>query len=296
MNWNTLNYVVEIAKQRSFSKAAQALYVAQPSLSQSIQALERELGTPIFDRSKSPIKLTYAGELFVSWANQALLTREQTFRQISDVTEGAKTRLVVGMGFSRSAFLFPNIIAEFRRLRPNCTLILEENSTNLLLESDDLDLLIDVPHDESLMSESVVVAEERMMLAVPKSFDFIAVEHEGDYPVLRLSDYSKCPFVMLSEGQMLRNVCLSLCSQEGFVPKTALECRSLQTAYSMAEAGIGVTLVPELVVRHADIAQKLRFAVIGETPTVRKIAATYRKDRYLTDDAKVLIELMKNML
>ena len=134
MNWNTLNYVVEIAKQRSFSKAAQALYIAQPSLSQSIQALERELGTPLFDRSRSLIKLTYAGELFVEWAQQALRSREQTFKQITDVSENAKTRIVVGLGFSRGAFLFPNIIAEFRKLRPNCTVILEENTSNLCTE------------------------------------------------------------------------------------------------------------------------------------------------------------------
>lgn len=296
MNWNTLHYVIEIAKHRNFSKAAQALYIAQPSLSQSIQALEKELGTQLFDRTHSPVTLTYAGELFVSWAQQALTLRDQTFRQISDVTDGAKTRLVVGMGFSRSAFLFPNIIAEFRRLRPNCTIVLEENTTNLLSESDDLDLLIDVPHDESLISSSVVLAEERMMLAVPKSLEFRADEHEGDFAVLKLSDYADYPFIMLSEGQMLRKVCINLCAQAGFIPKTALECRSLQTAYSMAEAGVGVTLVPELVVKHAGIAQKLRFGVIGETPTVRKIAATYRKDRYLTDDAKVLISLMQKML
>ena len=296
MNWNTLNYAVEIAKQKSFSKAAQALYIAQPSLSQSIQALERELGTPIFDRSKSPVKLTYAGELFVEWARQTLLTREQTFKQIADTAEGAKTRLVVGVGFSRSAFLFPNIIAEFRKLRPNCTVILEENTTNLLSENDELDLLIDVPHDESLINDSIIIAEERMLLAVPENFEFIAEQREDDVPVLKLSDYSNHPFVMLSDGQMLRNVCLSLCSQEGFAPQTAVECRSLQTAYSMAEAGIGVTIVPELVVRHTLSSHKLHFGVIGEIPLIRKIAVTYRKDRYLSEDAKVLIELMQEML
>ena len=56
MNWNTLRYVVEIAEQKSFSKAARKLYLAQPSLSQSIRALEQELGTPLFDRTRSPLR------------------------------------------------------------------------------------------------------------------------------------------------------------------------------------------------------------------------------------------------
>ena len=72
MNWNTLRYVVEIAEQKSFSKAARKLYLAQPSLSQSIRALEQELGTPLFDRTRSPLGLTYAGELFTKWAKESL--------------------------------------------------------------------------------------------------------------------------------------------------------------------------------------------------------------------------------
>jgi len=294
MNWNTLNYVIEIAKHKSFSKAAQALYIAQPSLSQSIQALEKELGTTLFERS--PVKLTYAGELFVEWAKESLRTREQTFRKIADIIEGVKTQLVVGVSLSRSAYLFPNIIAKFREVRPNCSLVLIEKPTNLLSENDDIDLLIDIPKDESLLSTSVILAEERMMLAVPEKIEFNASEREGDFPVLNLSDYSKCPFVVLSEDQMLRKVCLSLCAKEGFVPEVALECRSLQTAYSMVEAGIGVTLVPELFVRHAVGRGGVKYGVIGQEPSVRKIAATYRNDRYLTEDAKILITIMKEML
>jgi len=296
MNWNSLSYVIEIARQRSFSKAAKELYIAQPSLSQSIRALENELGTPLFDRTGSPVKLTYAGELFVSWANEALRTREQTLKQIYDLSQGMKTKLVVGVSFSRSAYLFPNIMAEFRRLRPNCTVRLIEQPTSLLSEDDDLDLLIDVPRDGSATVTSITLAEERIMLAIPGNISFPAIQKKEDFPVIELSDFSQYPFIVLSEDQMLRKVCFSLCAQQGFTPQIAMECRSLQTAYSMVEAGVGVTVIPELFAKHLTVGNAAYRCVIGKRPTVRKIAAIYRNDRYLTEDARVLIDLLQKML
>ena len=296
MNWNTLRDVVEIAEQKSFSKAARKLYLAQPSLSQSIRALEQELGTPLFDRTRSPLRLTYAGELFAKWAKESLRSQEQTVRRIADVAEGVRTRLVVGVSFSRSAYLFPGVMAQFRRERPNCSVILVERPTSLLSQEDNLDLLIDVPHDESLLDTSVLLAEERLLLAVPPNLAGSVRPSGGDFPSVSLADFSDQPFVLLSEDQMLRQICFSLCAQEGFVPQIALECRSLQTAHAMAEAGVGVTLVPELFVRHAVRDRTMCYCVMQGHPAVRKLAVTYRSDRYLSEDARILIGLLQKLL
>jgi len=295
VNWNTLNYVIEIAEQGSFSKAAQKLYVAQPSLSQSIKALEKEIGTPIFDRSKSPVTLTYAGELFVRWAKDTLYSREETIRQISDVGGGVKTRLIVGVSFSRSAYPFPSILARFRQLRPNCTIVLVEQTTNVLLEMDDLDLFVGVMNDEHINTTSVMLTEERILLAVPKCYQLEIKRYQDGFPVVNISDFSKKPFIVLSEGQMLRKMCTSLCAREGFYPEIALECRSIQTANAMVEAGIGVTLVPELFVKHS-AGDRANYCIIENQAVVRKIAVSYRNDRYLTQDARILIDLLKEMI
>ena len=74
MNFNTLRYVVAVAKERNFSKAAQSLYVSQPTLSQNIQALEARLGIQLFDRKKYPIMPTHAGKLYIEFAQQVLLS------------------------------------------------------------------------------------------------------------------------------------------------------------------------------------------------------------------------------
>ena len=296
MNWNTLRYVVEIAQQRSFSKAARKLYLSQPSLSQSIQALEKELGTPLFDRTQSPVALTYAGELFTAWAQEALHSQEQTVRQIADVAQGTRTHLVVGVSYSRSAYIFAAVMGQFYQRRPLCTVSLLEGTTNTLAREEHLDLLIDVPHEDSFEEVSILLAEERMLLAIPPQFDCPIQEVPGDFPKVRLADLAKYPFVVLSEMQMLRRLCVSLCARCGFSPNIVLECLSLQTAHAMVEAGIGITLVPELFARYAVRENQVRYCVIADQPSMRKIAAIYRSDRYLSKDAQVMIELLQQML
>ena len=70
MNWNQLQYVITIAEEKSITKAAQKLYISQPSLSLSIQALEKETGIPLFERNRGEMKLTYAGSLFYEWRSE----------------------------------------------------------------------------------------------------------------------------------------------------------------------------------------------------------------------------------
>ncbi len=299
MNWNVLRYAVAIAEERSFSKAARRLYLAQPSLSQSIAALERELGTPLFDRSESPLRLTHAGELFVEWARDALREQEQTVRRIADLTEGAETRLTVGASPSRSAYLLPPVMSRFRQLRPNCSVIVYERTTNELwapFEQGKLDLLLEIPFADVPFSSSIFLGTEQSMLAVPQNLPCPIQSQEGEFPVVNLADFSQHPFVTLSEGQMLRRLCTSLCARYGFRPKIVLECRSVQTAHAMVEAGVGVAIMPEFFVRHAVLGSGTRYCLLEGESAQRKIAVTYRNDRYLSRDAQALIELLQEML
>ena len=97
MNFNTLRYVVAVAKERNFTKAARSLYVSQPTLSQNIQALEAKLGTPLFDRKSYPITPTYAGKLYIDFAQQVLLSESQINRKIGSVVYNPRMRNRIGM-------------------------------------------------------------------------------------------------------------------------------------------------------------------------------------------------------
>lgn len=299
MNWNVLRYVIAIEEEGGFSKAARRLYLAQPSLSQSIAALEQELGTPLFDRSVNPPRLTHAGTIFLEWARDALRGQEQTVRRIADFTDGSQTHLTIGVSPSRSAYLLPPVIVRLQTLRPNCSVTLFERSTRELwepFEQGRLDLLLDIPHRELMGVESVLLGHEQLMLAVPKNLECPIRQPGGEFPTACLADYRNHPFVALSPGQMLREYCISLCEQSGFHPRIALECYGLQTAYEMVEAGVGVSILPEFFIRHATQKREACCCLLDGAPAARDIAVSYRGERYLSRDAQLLIELLQEML
>lgn len=127
MNFNTLRYVVAVAKERNFSKAAQSLYVSQPTLSQNIQALEARLGIQLFDRKKYPIMPTHAGKLYIEFAQQVLLSESQINRRITNIAANPRLRLRIGVPPSRSMILMPEIVHAIYLDYPDCLISLEDN-------------------------------------------------------------------------------------------------------------------------------------------------------------------------
>ena len=102
MNWNQLQYVITIAEEKSITKAAQKLYISQPSLSLSIQALEKETGIPLFERNRGEMKLTYAGSLFYEWAISTLHSHTQLEWKLGDIVSGSRTLIRLGLSPHRS--------------------------------------------------------------------------------------------------------------------------------------------------------------------------------------------------
>ena len=107
MNINQMKYVVVLAEEKSFTKAAKKLFISQPSLSKSIKLLEEELATELFERPT--LKLTYSGEIFVRKVRNILKDIENVKVQISDITKEMKSHLIVGVPSHRCYYFIPKI-------------------------------------------------------------------------------------------------------------------------------------------------------------------------------------------
>ena len=105
MTSQQIEYVLAVAEQRSFSKAAQKLYVTQPSLSQYVMNIEKQLGVQLFDRSTSPIRLTQAGEAFVRSAEQIKVIEDNLMNELSDIAEIKSGSLKIGASTFRASCL-----------------------------------------------------------------------------------------------------------------------------------------------------------------------------------------------
>lgn len=181
MNWNQLQYVITIAEEKSITKAAQKLYISQPSLSLSIQALEKETGIPLFERNRGEMKLTYAGSLFYEWAISTLHSHTQLEWKLGDIVSGSRTLIRLGLSPHRSERLLAPVLERFYSMYENCDIQIIEQPTYILrqmLEEDKLDLILDISSPDTINYESELLVKESFVLAIPDSLCPFPIHHK----------------------------------------------------------------------------------------------------------------------
>ncbi len=290
MNFNILRYIITVAEEGNFTRAAQKLYIAQPSLSQIIKSEEKRLGVMLFDRSHSPITLTDAGHEYVRWARQVVSIHENMERHLQDFSSNEVSVLRIGILPECSAFILPTPLKAFRETNPKRYVQIQELSSNELqesLENSDLDFIVGLTHPNAFTYCSEPLYDEKIVLAITPEYSPVneAVEE------VDLADFADAPFIMMEEGQFLYNVTHELCKRSGFVPKTVVECYNLETALHMVKAGVGISIIPDLM---SKLVGGLNYYNIKGLTPQSQISVVYRCDRHLTREAKELIELIKS--
>ena len=244
MNWNQLRYVLTIAEEKSITRAAQRLYLTQPSLSLSLKALEEELGTPLFTRGPDGLEPTYAGSLFCAWAAETDISFGRLNDKLSDIASGRRQLLRLGVSPHRGNLLLPTILSAFYRQFPSCEVHTVELSTTLLrlqLDAKQLDFIVDVPSPDTVTYCNELLLNEPILLAVPRSFLPRIQPQSG---ALELNALSGEPFILLPPEQMLGGICQKMCEQAGFLPDLRLQCSSVERALSLAAQQLGITFAP----------------------------------------------------
>ncbi|MDD4324511.1 MAG: LysR family transcriptional regulator, partial [Eubacteriales bacterium] len=253
MNLNTLKYVIAVSEEQSFTKAAQRLSLTQPTLSLSIKSLETELGTPLFDRTNYPVTLTPAGEVYVEWAREMLLSEDILLRRIRQTFNSNANVIKVGTSPHRANTIMVNIIREYREVYPDSHIVMSSGTTADLyqmLEDGNLDLILeDATNTDKTRFNVRFLQNERVFLAVPKSFNVEGTsDTDGDLPAIRLLDLKDYDFIFMKSGTFLGRTLLELCNKYNFMPNVVVTCSKVETAGVYAAAGFGITLLSELYV------------------------------------------------
>ncbi len=306
------NYVYEIYKERSFSKAAHNLYISQPSLSARIKQIEERLGAPLFDRSTSPLRLTEMGEIYIRAAEEISKIENQVEDYINDLNSLKSGRLSIGASNVFAAYALPGVITEFKRKYPEVDIRLTEGNTATLeemLSSNALDMVIDNKHYDLSLYEREVFGNERILLAVPKSFAISSelekyslseVElREGaylssEYPSVPLESFSEIPFVMLTASNDTRARGDRLCRAAGFRPRIALELNQQATAYMAASTGMGAAFVSDILAAKLPAHESLAYFKLGGEDAERTVCFYYKKRKFKTRVMEEFLLLMKN--
>lgn len=168
-----MEYVYEVYKERSFSKAARNLYISQPSLSAAVKKVEQNIGCEIFDRSTTPIQLTECGEAYIESVKKVMEIEESFDNFKSDLEELKTGSISIGGTTFFTSFILPPIIQRFSEKYPYISINLMETNTGQLekeLFEGQIDLVIDNYCFDSMLYESHFFAKEQLLLAVPVKY------------------------------------------------------------------------------------------------------------------------------
>jgi len=283
-----------VAEELNITRAAERLYISQQSLSNHISNMEKELNVKLFTRSPK-LSLTYAGDQLVQTATQILDLHSQYLSKVGDINRHYLGVLRVGISHTCGLALLPDILPRFRAEFPMVEFSLfEGNSTQLEdeLSHGRVDLIICF---QPIMLEGVTTApltEQQLMMVVPRDFTDHLFGERADAVREQfamgadIDAFQKMPFVLIKKGNRTRNIVDQYFSRYYFKPKLILETENTVTTLAMAQAGIGITICPELFLRAIPNASAGTKGVdlfpLTDPSTFSKLVAGYRGDRYLS--------------
>lgn len=275
-----LEYFLETARQRNFTRAAAKLHLAQAALSEQIRKLESDLGAPLFQRGRRESALTAAGEILRVHAEGLLERAEAARRAVQDVMGLRGGRLSVGAIPSVSACLLPGAIAAFRGNHPLVELALYEGTSEAVaqwVESGKVELgIVQLPTAGGRFDEQLLLTEKFLAL-VPSAHP--AAKQRS----VSLAKLAGEPFV-LYKGRA-RDTALAACRAAGFEPRIACESSELDTIRSLVGAGLGIALLPQLATRQG--ATNCTALRLNGTPVERQVALLSRTGQAASPSAAV---------
>ena len=300
MELRQLQYTLQIAADKNFSRAAEKLHIAQPSLSQQLSKLEKELGVLLFQRNTSTVELTHAGASFVEHAQKIMDAVEQLRQEMSDISQLRKGKVIVGSMPITGSHLLPRVLPAFKKSYPDIEItLLEDSSLNLekLTASGKADLsLLSLPLTEPSLSW-VPVGIETIDLAVPPQHP-LALRVHKQHPAkpTSLSELKDEAFIVLKKGQGFRKLTFDLCREAGFEPNVVFESNNIETIQSLVATGMGVTLVPHFIARAKRSEFIPVYLPLAEPVPSRTLVVAYRNGRYLSKAADAFIETFKEVM
>lgn len=292
-------YALEIARQRSFTKAAAHLHITQPTISQQIAKLEEELGVRLFYRDARGISPTPEGVLFLKRAKQILALKEDLKRELFERVVGMGETLTIGATPITVRHLLPSLLEQFQSRYPNVQIHLMEESPEVLHHltaqgSVDLSILALPVEDPRIATRPMFTEPIYVVLPQvrkPWMPDRLAFFVEKQIPQISLTELSDCPFILLKKEYRFRQSILELCAKAGFQPRIAYETNNIETAQAFAAHGLGVALIPESFKRSAAVDKKQPLYMEIEGHPTRTVVFGYRKDRYLGLAARALMDI-----
>lgn len=304
-------YVYEVYKAKSFSKAAEKLFITQPSLSLTIKKVENQIGSQLFDRSTTPIRLTDCGEEYIRCVEKIMDIENGFETYLSDLSDLKTGTLTIGASNFFASYILPPIITRFKAKYPRVAVnLIEANTVELekYLYAGELDLVIDNYSLNEAVYQKHLFYQEHMIWAVPRQFpqnknakkycltteDIKNNRHlQTDTPPVPLKKFADAPFILLRFGNDTRTRADRIFEEHGIEPNIVLELDQLATAYHTVCNGMGIALISDTLVKETLPDPRVVYYKIESPYAERKTYFYHKTSKYITRAMKEFLDSMQ---
>lgn len=285
-----LEAFIQVAHHRSFSRAAESLFLTQPSVTARIQSLEREIGDRLFERTGRSVTLTDTGHAFMPHAQRALTAVQEGTDAIEAVRHGDIGNVRIGASSSIATYVLPAVLKRFRKQRPRIHVHMTTGQTE-----DQIDKLLagEIHVAVTRLSQhpevdSLHLYNDDLTLVVPPSHPFAA---KGE---ATLAEVGKEPFLFFERGSSYHSLVYSMFLRAGVVPESVMELDLMEATKYLVEAGLGVSILPLISIkRELETGTLVKVEIEQmEQPTQREVGVHVLRGRILAPPIKDFIALL----
>lgn len=307
--FQNMDYIYEVYKEKSFSRAAKNLYLSQSSLSLTVKSAEKRIGMEIFDRSQNPIRLTEFGEHYIRAVEEIRGIESRLENYIYDTNHLKMGSISIGAGNFFATYLVPPAVSAFREKYPNIQMKLIEGRTLDLAEElnkGNIDALLTNGSLDSSAFASRILFKEHMVLAVPRRFFKVPPSAASlltgeilmddrlfeERPGACLDNFLEVPFISLRPGNDSRIRWERLFASAHKKPKVLLELDQSSTAFSMAVSGIGACMVGDTIAKYRGISDSIWLYKLEGPEAERNVVAYTKEKEYISRAMEEFIRIL----
>lgn len=285
MDLRQLRVFTEVAKRKSFTRAAEYLRIAQPAVSISIRKLEEEFELILFNRQEKDISLTAEGEILLKHAAiilEGCTAAESEMAELRGLNSG---EVRIGIPPMMSAYYFPHIIYEFRKQYPHLKLsVTAEGADDIqrMIAKGEIDMGVITKYNISDELESVFCLREEIVACIPKDHPLAKLKKIGS------SDFLKEPLIVFKHGYYMREVISKLIKETTIQPNVIFETNTFSLIRPLIKERLGISTFLKMVVNADDDLSAISF----DPPLHIELVIAWKKNRYLSRANKAFIDFL----
>lgn len=315
MNMQHVDYVLTLAKEKSFSKAAEQLFMTQSALSQYIRKQEQQMGITLFNRGSGAITPTPEGELYIQALQKVKMDMLDFERQLADLTELRTGKLIIGTSSFRATNLLPEVIKEFTSQYPGIVLEIVTDNMNQLkkgLADGEIDFCIENDYFEKDLFYCENLFTETHYLAVPQNHPIndilnfknaLTVEDIGTETAhffsaspVSLSECQDIPMIGVKPSNSFYKCHAEIYREADIKPKFITSVDNVETSFRWVDMGIALSIIPDSLILHGNFKEHPNYYKLDYIHASQNLVFAMRNGRYVSTATKKFLDILRQLI